>query len=287
LARSYLGAFRLAEAAAVLDRWSRQAPQDARPYLLRTEIDTRSQADPEVIIARYRDALQRDPGLDRARLGLADQLRVNHRNAGAAAEYAAYLARQPADPLGYLGAGRNALELGDEAEAVRWLDRAVALAPQDSVVLAARATIELRQGRLEAALTYFDRAVKAYPFDPANRYQRMLILTRLGKKAEADAELRALEQLRTDQADFNRISRELLRSPRDPQLRSAAARWLMAHGHEDEAVEWANLVLRSYPSHPEMNRLLADYYRKKGQLGLANFHEAQAAPSTGHAAATP
>ena len=48
----------------------------------------------------------------------------------------------------------------------------------------------------------------------------------------------------------------------------------MEHGREDEAVEWANLVLRADPSHLAMNRLLADYYRKKGQLGLANLHEA-------------
>jgi predicted Zn-dependent protease len=69
----------------------------------------------------------------------------------------------------------------------------------------------------------------------------------------------------------------MLRNPRDPELRSEAAVWMMKHGHEDEGVEWANLVLRSDPSHPAMNRLLADFYRKKGQIGLANFHEAHAA----------
>ncbi len=60
----------------------------------------------------------------------------------------------------------------------------------------------------------------------------------------------------------------------------------MEHGHADEAVEWANLVLRSDPSHPAMNRLLADYYRKKGQLGLANFHETHAEKSSDRANST-
>ena len=113
LARLYLGTFRLGEAAAILDRWSREVPGDARPYLLQTEIDSRTKAAHEVIIARYRAALERDPSLDQARLGLAEELRVSHLNAEAAAEYAHYLARKPDDPVGYTGAGLNALEMGE------------------------------------------------------------------------------------------------------------------------------------------------------------------------------
>ena len=41
--------------------------------------------------------------------------------------------------------------------AVRRLDRALELAPQDPVVLAARATTELRRGRYQAALDFFER----------------------------------------------------------------------------------------------------------------------------------
>jgi tetratricopeptide (TPR) repeat protein len=283
LARIYLGTFRLIEAQEVLDRWARAAPDDARPHLLQTEVDIRSNADPEVIIARYRAALSRNPKLDRARFGLAEQLRFNHRFAEADDEYAAYLAQRPDDPLGYLGAGQSALENGSLAEAVRLLDRALALAPADSVALAARATIELRRGRFESALHYLDLAVKSDPFDRGNRYQRMLILTRLGRRAEAEAERRTVERLQKEQERFVQISRDLRTKPLDSELRAQAACWLMEHGHEDEALEWANLVLRSDPSHPALNRLLADYYRKKGQPGLANLHEARAASPFDHA----
>jgi tetratricopeptide (TPR) repeat protein len=287
LVRIYLGAFRLAEAGAVLDHWLRAAPQDARPYLLRTEVDARTSVAPEVIMERYRAALRLDPTLDQARLGLADYLRVNRRYAEAAAEYAAYLARKPDDPLGCLGAGQSALELGDEAEAVRLLDRALTLAPQDSVVLAARAQIELRRGKPEAALGYYDRAVQCFPFDAGHRYQRMLILARLGKKTEAEAEHQAVEQLRKDEADFNRLQKRLLTSPQDSRLRFEAAQWLMAHGREQEAVEWANLVLASQPADPATHRLLAAYYRSKGEVGRANFHEAFATASSRGSATVP
>ncbi len=287
LARIYLGTFRLKEAEAVLDRWSREVPDDARSYLLRIEVDLRLSRGADVLVAGYREALRRDPRLDQARLGLAEVLRGAHRNAEAAEEYGLYLARKPDDPLGYLGAGRNALEMGELDQAVRWLDRALELSPKNPVALAARASVELRRNRFDAALGFLDRAVEADPFDQANRFQRMLVLTRLGRKEQAESERRAVERIRADQQEFQRISDALVASPVDPELRSRMARWLMAHGHEDEAVDWARLVLADRASDPAMNRLLADYYRRRGQTGLANFHESVASPGSAGGASTP
>ena len=155
-------------------------------------------------------------------------------------------------------------------------------APRDSEVLAARATLELHRGQSEKALALFGKAVDADPFDHWNHYQRMLILSRLGRKAEAEEERQTVERLKREQNRFEELSRLLLRNPLDSNLRSEAASWLMAHGHDDEAVDWANLVLKSDPTHAAMNRLLADHYRKKGEAGLANFYEVQTPrPSSG------
>jgi tetratricopeptide (TPR) repeat protein len=288
LARLYLGTYRLGDAAAVLDRWMREVPSDARPYLLQADIDLRNHASSDVMIGRYQAALARDSSLAQARLGLAGQLQSDRRYAEAATEYAAYLASKPKDPLGYLRAGQNALEMGDEQSARALLDKALALAPHDSEVLAAHATLELRGGRLEKALHFFEQSIKADPFDHWNHYQRMLILARQGRKAEAEEERQTVERLKREQAHFGEISDRLLRNPLDLQLRSEAAQWLMEHGHDEEAVDWANLVLQTNPSDPAMNRLLANHYRKKGQLGLANFYEAPiAGPRRDSASATP
>jgi tetratricopeptide (TPR) repeat protein len=276
LARIYLGTFRLVEAQEILERWARTAPTDARPLLLLAEVDIRNSGKPEVVIERYRAALSRNPHHDRARFGLAEQLRLNHQPAEAIDEYTAYLAQRPDDPLAYLGAGQAALEDGNEADAVRLLDRALALAPEDPVALAARATVELRAGCFESALHYLDLAVKCDPFDRGNRNQRMLAFSGLGRRAEAQLERKAVEQLTKDQEQFAGIIRDLRTKPLDLELRTQAAFWLMEHGHEDEAVEWANLVLKSDPSHPTLNRLLAGHYRKQGQAGLANLYEARA-----------
>jgi tetratricopeptide (TPR) repeat protein len=287
LARIYLGTFRLSEAAAVLSVWSRELPGDALPHLLQTEIDARFDATSEVIIARCRAALERDPDLDQARLRLAEELRKNHQNAEAAAEYSRYMERKPEDPVGYLGAGQNAVEMEDFAEAAHFVDQSLRLAPHNPIALAARGAVERSRGNFEAALEYFDQAVKSDPFDHGNRYQRMMILRSLGKNVAADAERKAVEKLRDDEEIFRKLSRELVRKPLDPQLRGETARWLMEHGREEEAVEWANLILRADPTHLAMNRLLADYYRRKGQVGLANLHEASAAPHSPHVDSPP
>ena len=188
---------------------------------------------------------------------------------------------------GIWGAGQNALEMGDDGEAIRLLDHALRIAPEDPVVLGARASVEIRRSRFEASLAFLDRALQADPFDYVNRSQRRLILARLGRKSEADAERQAVERIRSDQAEFARIRRALRDSPLDLKLRGEAARWLMMHGHEEEAIEWANLVLRAEPAHPAMNRLLADHYRKKGQPGLAKFYDTHAASTAEPPATTP
>ena len=69
LARIYMETFRLEESAQVLERWMNDDPDDARPHLLRAEIDVRIKAPSETIIARFQEALKRDRSLARAGLG--------------------------------------------------------------------------------------------------------------------------------------------------------------------------------------------------------------------------
>ena len=79
----------------------------------------RTDASNEDIIARYREALRRDPSLDKARLGLADQLRAIRRHAQAATEYAAYLAHRPDDPFEELTKDVTAENFVEKSEAPR------------------------------------------------------------------------------------------------------------------------------------------------------------------------
>ena len=281
LTHIYLGTFRLGRAAHLLDRWTEDWPDDARPFFLRTEIEGRNDASSELIITHCQEALRRDPAYHQARLRLADSLRLSHRNSEAATEYATYLEAQPNDPLGHLGAAQNALDMGDTTRSLHHLDRALALSPRDSVILGTRAVLEIHLGHLDAARRYLDLAIEVDPFNYNNHYQRMLVLNRQGKREAAQSEQLAIKRIRQDEAAFSEISRQLKEHPLDLKFRSQAAKWLMTHGHEMEAIDWAKLVLDSDPSDPEINRLLADHYRRKGNLGLANFYDLHAAPRPG------
>jgi hypothetical protein len=53
----------------------------------------------------------------------------------------------------------------------------------------------------------------------------------------------------------------------------------MANGHEEEGLRWAELVVRERPDHAPTNRLLADYFDRRGQSGLANYYRLHASPS--------
>jgi Flp pilus assembly protein TadD len=273
LAKTYLETFDLARAATVLDRWARDFPDDARPFLWRAEIHSRAGGgDPRAVEGDYREALRRDPALSRARLGLAEELRKAHRNAEAAAEFDHYLLVVPDDAAAHLGAGRNLVEQGDEAAACRHLERAMALAPNSAEPHLELAESAARQDKWSTALTFLDRAVALDPHDLTARHRRSLALTRLGRIAEARAEQATAARLRKDLDRLNQARSRLIASPDDLESQHEIARWMFDHDHDQEGVRWAEKILSGRPNDPEANRLLAGFYERRGDKGLANFY---------------
>jgi tetratricopeptide (TPR) repeat protein len=273
LARVLMQRFELADAMTVLDRWAGEVPTDPKPLVMRAEVDRRIGVDRVMIIDIFREALRRDLTCDEARLGLAEMLYLEARYAESAQHYAVYTARHPDDPAGHIGMGITARAQGDLAQAAAALDRALGLAPDETLALKERAAVDLQQGHPDRALRRLDRAVTADPFDPELRYQRSLALAFLGRRAEADAERRRSEQLRREHTEMSLLTEQLVDHPADNTLRCRAARWMIDHGRADEAAQWARLVVRDQPDHPEANRLLAEYHRRRGELGLANFYQ--------------
>ena len=126
LARVYLTSYRLGEAAPVIERWRSLAPDDPQPYMWANEIASRSDSSPSILIRNYRAALERDPNLDKARLGLAEQLSKDRRFEEAEQEFRTYLERRPKDTAALVGLGRNAFQAGDMEAARRHFEAASA-----------------------------------------------------------------------------------------------------------------------------------------------------------------
>jgi len=277
LARVCVETYDFSHAGAVLARWAADAPSDPRPPLWHAKVHIRRNAEPEIIVADYREALKRDPNSHDARLGLAEQLERAQQNQEAAVAYSAALAVQPDDPAVNLGAGRNALALGDETTALRHLDRALELDPDRGEAHLERAKLALRRGDPKAALSHLDRAVARIPSDPGVHYQRSLALKRLGRDEEAAREQESFTRLQRDRRQLDDLQEQLGETPNDAALQAQVARWMFDHSFEDEALRWCHKILIDKPAHAETCLLLADYYARRGETDQADAYRRLAA----------
>jgi tetratricopeptide (TPR) repeat protein len=277
LARCYIETFQLRAADEVIKRWVLDAPNDAKAYYWKAEVEKRkTDADQDALIALYERVSRLDPDHDKAHLALAELYLKAHRNDDATREYTIHLARHPDDVEACLGLGQIAAEHGREDEAIPLLDRAMKLAPMDFRPLVERGKMEIHRGRLTSALEFFDKAVQMDSTEPEVHYQRGLILTRLARTEEAKREQIETARLRKEKKELEKLLKDLLNYPADVELQLRAARWLFERGHPEEGRRWAERILSEHPQHIEANRLLADHYEKQGNLGLANFYRVQA-----------
>ena len=277
LARCYIETFQLRAAEEVVKHWIVDAPDDARAYYWKAEIDRRkADTTPDSLIADYEQAVRLDPRHEQARLALAELYLRTHRYDDAAVLYEIQRKSRPDDVETLLGLGRVAVERGEDDEAARFFDRAAEVAPNDFRPLSDRGKLELKCGRFQPALDFFDRAVALNADESEVHYQRSLVLTWLGRADEARKETEETARLQKEKQEIDALLDTLRKSPRDASSQYAVARWLFEHGHPDEGLRWAEKNVREHPAHAETHRLLADYHQSRGDDGLANFHKLQA-----------
>jgi tetratricopeptide (TPR) repeat protein len=276
LAKCYFETFQLAKAETVIEKWIRDAPSDVKPYLWKLELARKIKAESSVLIEIIQKVLQLDPDSDQAHLELAEIYLQKHQLDEAEREYSTHLKAKPESSAAHLGLGIIAMERGDEEGAIRNLDRAERLDPRDVRPLLERGKLEVRSGRVESALTFIKRAMSIDAGEPEVYYQKSLVLTRLGRTVEARTELDKSARLREERQHIQKLLTEMLESPGDLDHQYDAARWLFEHGHPKEGLRWTEKILRDQPRHAKTNQLLADYYEKQGNHGLANSYRLQA-----------
>jgi tetratricopeptide (TPR) repeat protein len=279
LARIYLTTYRLPLAAIAIERWRRLAPEDPQPYLWSNEIASRSDGEPSMLIRNYRAALERDPSLDQARRGLAEQLSKERRFDEAEQECRLLLRRNPRDALARVGLGRNALQDGDLDRAIQDFQSALAIDPRQPDALKELAEADLRLGHFEQACRRFDLLTQIKPYDHQIRSSYSQALKLAGDAARAGSESELAARLRKDHDEIEQLQYNLLKDPYDLGSRSAVARWLLEHGQADEGLKWTKEIFRTNPDHPPTHRALADYYERHGDPGRANYHRLRASGS--------
>jgi Flp pilus assembly protein TadD len=276
LARIYLATYRLTQATAVIERYRELMPADPQPYLWSNEVASRTDASPAVLIRNYWAALERDPDLDKARIGLAEQLSKDRRFDEAEEEYRAYLRRNPKDAAAIVGLGRNAFQRGDIEGATRAFESALEVDPRQTDAIKELAQLDIRFGRFDQARRRLERLTQIEPFDPEVRYSYAQALKLAGESEKAGIELQRAAQMRDEQDRMLQLRSRILNNPKDLDSRYQVARWMLTHGHGEEGLKWAKEILRGDPRHAPTHQALAEYYAAHGNPGLANYHRTMA-----------
>jgi hypothetical protein len=121
-----------------------------------------------------------------------------------------------------------------------------------------------REGR-ESVKNHVAPAIRSTDLNQGN------LVVRVGRRDDAIKEQAAVDRLRTEHGRLNDLKASLLRSPGDDDLKAEMGRWMLDHGHDEEARRWAEDVLRRRTDHPLANQVLERYHAKQGAVGLANY----------------
>jgi predicted Zn-dependent protease len=108
------------------------------------------------------------------------------------------------------------------------------------------------------------------------RYTYAQALKLAGDVARSNVELAHASRLRAEHDEIVRLRASLLQDTNNVGVRFTVTKWLFDHGHQDEGLKWTNEILRTDPRHAPTHRLLAEYYAKLGDAGLANYHRVMA-----------
>jgi tetratricopeptide (TPR) repeat protein len=271
LARRYMYNHRYGPAYGVLTRWIQLAPDSAEPYRWRGWVVERLY-DWEAAIKDYQKALELDPGLDEVRLRLAEMY-LDRSSAPDALPHLERMYREHPDQARVMARlGQCRLLQGENEEARRLMEPAVAQLPDDTPLLIALARLEMREGHPAKAEKYLRHAGQVDPTDAEIQFTLVACLQQQGRYDEATA---ALEKHRKDSALLKRMVQLIQDEAEHPstnldRLYEIGAFFLPAN--ERVGMYWLSRVLQINPAHQPTHKLLADYFESKGNKTQAAAH---------------
>ena len=271
LAKIYLATFRIDAARHTVHRWMKDAPDDARPYVLLNEIEEASK--PTLLLASPTFARHCSAIRTCSTRGSVWQTHffpcINSTNRFRSSSVAAKNGRRMRKSG---SAWVESPSRGKSATAKRRLDQALKLAPKNPEALRARSLVALHEQDLAQARSFLERELAvAHAYE--SRLNLASVLNKQGLTAEAREQSALAQKDKVKLDALLKVRAALVANPKSRDLRLEAARRLRELGEDEEFVRWLELILRDHPSDAEAHRLLADYYRREGNLGQANYHE--------------
>lgn len=272
LAFGFLKTYQLDQLRGCLERWLQRAPDDAQALLWQGELEERRNRPREAADA-YRRALDAAPDWADPRLRLARVLARSGEHREAARHFEQLLVHAPFDSAVVVGLAGCRDALGAPREAARLLDDLLAVRPEEVEALTERGRLALAAREADRAETWLARAVRLAPFERAAVFQFCRCLEQRGRGDEAASWRRRLRQIEDDLDNLRATHQQILRSPRDPELRCQAGRILLRNRQDREGRRWLYSALQIAPDHRPTHKALAEHFRGRGDDRRADYHE--------------
>jgi predicted Zn-dependent protease len=208
-----------------------------------------------------------------ARLLLAGQLVRVQRFAEAAVEYEELLKRGAHEPAAMLGLARCREHTGRPDETRALLRQLEERYPDNSEGLLECGRFALKEDRAADAERFLQRALQLAPSENEIHFQLGLCLERLGRTEEARRHLARFKEIEADLRRLDTFAKASISSPRDPAPRREAGIICLRNGQTAEGLRWLRSALAVAPEDRETHRVLADFYRSQGDSARADAHE--------------
>ncbi len=266
VAKGHLAAYRLRDAWKCVDVWLQWRSDAPVARKLRAYIYERLEQWPRAI-EDYRVALESLPEDREARVKLAQALLLANQFDEARQEFETCLAADPGDPEALLGLAQCERRLGADDEVRRHVQAALArtLTPlQRANALAELGRLALGEGKAQEAVDLLQEAAGLAPAESAIRLSLATALTRAGQPEQAKQHHDRVRQIRAQYDRIAKITKRLIDTPEDAQLRYEAGSILIEQGFTAEGVAWLRTALQCDPNHRQTRELLGRYDAPSG-----------------------
>jgi tetratricopeptide (TPR) repeat protein len=276
LAAGYLRVYRIPHALRCLDMWLRRVPDDPQAFFLRANV-AKQLGSGRRALPDYRRVVDLDPDRVDARRLLALCLLEVGQFDEAAAHLDRVLRDKPDDPELLTSMARCQGKLGRLAAAQQTLDRVLVRHPSYGLALRTYGELALWRKRPAEAEKWLRRAVGALPHDYETHFALTQALQRAGQTAEAHAQAKITENLKSRLERLDEIKRKQMpERPSDPAVHSELGRLLLSLGYQDVGRDWLQSAIRLDPGQRAAHEALADYYAAKGNEERAAYHRQEA-----------
>jgi tetratricopeptide (TPR) repeat protein len=270
LTQNYIDRTEFPLAQVCIDKWLTRQPGAVQAYRWRAGICKRLRQY-QAAIDNYIEALKQDPRHDPTRLELIEMLLTLKRLKEAAPLLDEIYQRRPDNAKVLLGLAVCRDSEGRFREAQEMLDHLPEQENPHVLVLLERGRVALGLGKPAEAERYLRRAVKIAPRNQEVYYTLFRALNGRDPQGAAEA-LKTWKKLDKLEEDLRDLRQQLGKRPRDLDLRVHIGTLCLETGKDEEGVEWLEAVLHEDPKHPEIRRILAEYYRGIGRADLAAKH---------------